>query len=340
MTLRVPRMRAALLLLSTLVTRSSAMATAPSSGMLLASSDCLGSGAASVADAASGAAKAVAIAGLLGGNTLVPLAQYVRGQWVRTWPLPDEQVDRALRTVDQLPRAWYPDPRGLPMEWFLWTEELRGVPVPVGAPVLGEAHCQAVWGLSTPLLPLGHETTAIATNGQSGIQPFALSTLAGAPDPRLRELLPAEAEKAEIAAIRSKRSDADALLARRHDYDREYHLACATTAAGNSTLCSFETSRRLGSSPLEADPGCDDVVVVQGWLASSSGGVTALQPNVVLTDCDAKGLRTWAPLILVAAGARTFVVVREHGYEDESFVVFELRDGRPHRVLEVPGGGC
>ena len=80
--------------------------------------------------------------------------------------------------------------------------------------------------------------------------------------------------------------------------------------------------------------------MVQGWVARVSEGFTALQANATITDCDAKELRTWAPLVFVTADARTFVVVREHGYEDESFVVSELRDNGLHRVLDVPGGGC
>jgi hypothetical protein len=197
-----------------------------------------------------------------------------------------------------------------------------------------------VWGLSTRLQPFGHETTAVATNGQSDIHAFEHSTLDAAADPRLQALLVAEVARSEMAAIRSSRKDADAVLAPRRDADRAYQLNCVGTGKDDRELCSFEASRRLGSGPSEIDPGCDDIVVVQGWFASSPKEVTLLQANAKLTDCDAKELRTATPLILISADARTFVVVREHGYEDESFAVFELRGDRLHSVLEVPGGGC
>ena len=46
----------------------------------------------------------VAIAGLLGGNTLVPLAQFVAGRWVTTWPKPGEQVELKFSKRDDLPK--------------------------------------------------------------------------------------------------------------------------------------------------------------------------------------------------------------------------------------------
>jgi hypothetical protein len=77
--------------------------------------------------------------------------------------------------LEDLPKAWFPIPGGVPSEWFLWTEGIHGAPLRVEAPVLGDAHCTAVWGLSTRLQPFDHETTAIATNVQSGIRPFVPS---------------------------------------------------------------------------------------------------------------------------------------------------------------------
>jgi hypothetical protein len=282
----------------------------------------------------------VAIAGLLGGNTLVPLAQYVAGQWVRTWPLPDTEVTRTFRGVEELPRSWYPVPGGLPTDWILWAENQRGIPLHVGAPILGQAHCQAVWGLSTRLQSFDHETTAIATNGQSDNHPFTHSTLEGAVDPRLRPFLRAEVEKAESAAIRTSRKGANDELARRRDSEFVYQLSCVRTGKEDRKLCSFEASRRLGGRSSEGNAGCDDIVIVQGWFATSLDGFTLVQAHGTATDCDSKELRTTTPLLLIVADARTFVVVREHGYEDESFAVFELRGNRLQPALEVPGGGC
>lgn len=284
--------------------------------------------------------ESVAIAGLLGGNTLVPLAQFVGGRWVRTWPEPGDQVDRKLARMDEIPRAWYPSQGGVPIEWFLWVEGVDGVPIRVGSPKLAEAHCEAVWGLSTRLVANGHETTTIATSARSGVRSFGRSTVWAAADQHLRTFLREQFDNAEMAAIRSGRRDADSVLSHRPDCDPVYELDCVSTGHDDDELCSFEASRRLGTKPSEADPGCDEIAVVQGWYRTSPETFTLLQVSGLLTDCDGKELRSSAPLVLIEAGGRSFVVVREHGYEDESFAVFEIRSDGLQQVLEVPGGGC
>lgn len=282
----------------------------------------------------------IAIAGLLGGNTLVPIAQFAGGRWERTWPRPDEQVEMTFSKIEELPKAWFPVPGRVPSEWFLWTEGIHGAPLRVGAPVLGEAHCQAVWGLSTRLQPFDHETTAVATNVQFGIRPFEASTLGAFSDARLTALLRAAFEKSETEAIRSKRTDAKTMPAHRPVLEPIYQLRCVQTGRDSDEFCSFEAAHPLGTAHSAADSTCDEAVVVQGWVAKTGEGFTLLKAEATLTDCDAKELRTSSPLVLISAGSRTFIVVREHGYEDESFVVFEVRGRRLERVLEVPGGGC
>lgn len=214
------------------------------------------------------------------------------------------------------------------------------MPVRITAPVLREAHCEAVWGLSTRLQPFDHETTAVATNIQSGIRPFATSALSALSDPPLAAFLRAAFEKSEAEAIRARPADAKAIPARRTVSDLSYQLRCVQTGKGDDELCSCSASRPLGAAPPAADPACDETVVVQGWVSKRGDVFTLLKADATITDCDAKALRTSSPLILIAAGSRTFIVVREHGYEDESFVVFEVRGRRLERVLEVPGGGC
>ena len=192
--LRLTRVRSAMLLLSAWTAYSTAepltspTTTQSRSHFAVAVPSCLPGQAPCARRDSSGITRAtvVAIAGLLGGNTLVLFGSMLRGNGLEPGHYPMRKSKRTFRRVEELPRNWYPVPGGMPTEWFLWNEHLRGVPLPVGGPILGEAHCQAVWGLSTRLQPFGHETTAIATNGQSDIHPFEHSTLDGTADPRLR----------------------------------------------------------------------------------------------------------------------------------------------------------
>ena len=285
--------------------------------------------------------EAVAVAGLLGGNTLVPLGQFVGGQWVRTWPAPDEQLERKLKRMAEIPRAWFPSPGGLPREWFLWVQDGSGIPVRVLGPKLADAHCEGVWGLSTRLLATGHETTVIATTVQAGVRPFGRSTVGAATDQHFRSFLRDQFDKAATAAIRSGRKDADTVLSHQPDCEPVYELNCVGTGhEQDGELCAFEASRRLGTKPSQDDPNCEEIVVVQGWYKSSADTFTLLQVSGLLTDCDFKEFRSSTPLVLIEVGGRSFVVLREHGYEDESFAVVEIRGDELQEALKVPGGGC
>jgi len=283
--------------------------------------------------------KVVAIAGLLSGNTIVPLGQFEAGRWVRTWPAPDDETEKKIVSMAEIPHVWYPVRGGVPKEWFVWTDEVRGVPVSVKGPVLAGAHCQAVWGLATRIAEFGHETTAIATNTQSGVRPFELSVGPNW-DVRLNAFLRGQFDKAEIAAIRTNRDDADSILAKRSACEPGSISYCVKLSASDDQLCSFEASRVLGTRPEEAESECLDKAVVQGWYRTTAEGPALLQISATVTGCDATDLRDVTPEILIEANGRQFIVAKEHGYEDESFAVFELHGRELTQVLAIPGGGC
>ena len=228
----------------------------------------------------------------------------------------------------------------MPGEWFLWTEGIQGAPFRVGRPVLGDAHCEAVWGLSTRLQRVGHETTTIATSVTSGIRPFVASTPGAFAEARLMTFLQTSFEKAEAEKTRSRPADASVPPARPTVSEPSYDLRCVRTGNEDDELCSFEAARRLSISRPEIDSPCDESVVVQGWFSKKDQDFTLLKADATLTDCDGKEVRYSSPLVLITVGSRTFIVVKEHGYEDESFVVLEVHGARLEWVLEIPGGGC
>ena len=256
-----------------------------------------------------------------------------------TWPAPGEQMHRKIGSLAAVPRAWYPIRGGVPKEWFIWTEDVRGVPVRVTVPAVAEAHCEGVWGLSTRLGSFGHETTAIATSVRAGVRPFEFA-VGPSWDVRLTAFLRQQFENAEVAAVRTTRKDAEVVLKQRPTCDPLYTSNCVTLSGGDDQLCAFEASRLLGTKPDEAYPECLEKTVVQGWYRTTADGPALLQISGSLTNCDAKELRDVTPAIVIETDGRTFVVAREHGYEDESFTVFELHGQELVQVLEIPGGGC
>jgi len=281
----------------------------------------------------------IAVAGLLGGDALVPLAQFSSGRWHRTWPGPDEQLERVVPALKDIPSAWYPKAR-VPTTWFLFTEHVHGAPVSVSAPVLADAHCQSVWGLATRLQGFGHETTALALNRPTGAAPFEEFTPEPAFETALVPFLTAAFEKAVAAAPISAGSESAANALSQSPQSPSMRVACAGATEAAKSPCHFSASRTVGPAADQGVGDCPTMAVVQGWYSSTEHGLLLLQAALTVTDCDAVELRTTMPLLHLQVGTRSFVVAREHGYEDESFVVFEHTGSRLIRLLDRPGGGC
>lgn len=281
----------------------------------------------------------IAVAGLLGGHVLVPLAQLSGGRWSRTWPGPDDRLEIPVRVLKDVPKAWYPKGR-VPTTWFLFTEHLLGAPVSVSAPILADAHCQRVWGLRTVLQPSGHETTAFAVSRQTGVVPFEESTVDPAFETTLAPFLAAAFEKAVAAAPPSSPAGSAPAAPAPPAQAPSVHVACAVIDENAHTLCHFAASRALHSSANTDISDCSTIAVVQGWYSFTEYGLVLLSSDLTATDCDAVELRSTFPHLLFSVGSRSFVIVREHGYEDESFAILELTKSGLTRLLDIPGGGC
>ena len=81
--------------------------------------------------------------------------------------------------------------------------------------------------------------------------------------------------------------------------------------------------------------------MMTGWLLPTDDAtLTVLDPKVFLTDCDAKEARTGVPLAAFRVSGQLFWVLQEHGYEDETYLIVEIRASEVRYPIEVNGGGC
>lgn len=88
------------------------------------------------------------------------------------------------------------------------------------------------------------------------------------------------------------------------------------------------------------DSACDNVSFLESWvLKNKDGALSLLNDSFSLTDCDGKerggGVISFS---VMTVNNRTFVLAVEHGWEDESYVVYELKDFGLIRLLETSGG--
>jgi hypothetical protein len=103
----------------------------------------------------------------------------------------------------------------------------------------------------------------------------------------------------------------------------------------------FVAEKKYSTARSPQDAQCTAVTIMTGWLVpADTGTYAALDPKVFLTDCDAKEVRTAVPLGAFRVSNQLYWVIQEHGYEDESYLIAELRQSVIRYPIEVNGGGC
>lgn len=271
----------------------------------------------------------IVVAGLLGGAVIVPVAQFIAGQWVNTWPTAGEDAPRNISSETDIPKTWYPY-GPIPRLWFGWDIKGKSTSLKIGSPTTAQAHCGDIWGYSTERKPTDHETTGLATTATSGVTVFQRMPQ----DQQLQDLVKSELTRA--VALRPNKYDKAATTS---DKLMEF-IDCATVDNIHEKLCSFYASSAQTVPPQPERTACDDLTVVQGWMLKRKSAAQLLVTSATYTDCDAVMLRTQSPELIVNISGRVFVFAKEHGYEDESFMIYELVDGLLKLMLEVPGTGC
>ena len=104
----------------------------------------------------------------------------------------------------------------------------------------------------------------------------------------------------------------------------------------------FVAEKKYRTARSPQDTQCTAVTIMTGWLVPTDDEhpYTVLDPKVFLTDCDAKEVRMAVPLGAFRVSNQLYWVIQEHGYEDESYLIVELRQSGIRYPIEVNGGGC
>ena len=103
----------------------------------------------------------------------------------------------------------------------------------------------------------------------------------------------------------------------------------------------FVAEKKYRTARSPQDSRCGALTMMTGWLVPTDDGTfTVLDPKVLLTDCDAKEARTGVPLAAFRVSGELFWVLQEHGYEDETYLMVEIRASEVRYPIGVNGGGC
>ncbi len=300
-------------------------------------------------------AEPIWVAALKGDGALVPVAQYLGGHWVNSWPKPDEQLEKDLRVLEDVPRSWFQG--SLPRTWYPSAPAVGGAPIRIRKPVKAQAHCQGVWGFSTDVEPSAdrssyHETVGTATTVLKGVKPFADVVQASREALNLASFLRPSFETFESAAIEKKVAKGESVGGRlasghpvlegeRRVKELTVEGRWAPVPAPGRSLYFFSASRAYAEPVKSQDQGCDALSLFQGWvLERQNGGRVLLHKGLTLTNCYGKEVVSMTPFVALNVDGKTFLIAVLHGYEDERYEILEFGGSLLKSVLRIDGGGC
>ncbi len=285
-------------------------------------------------------------------GTLVPFAQYSNDGWFNPWPRPRQLVPErvyaksteteiANNSLADLSEPWFTQGLKLPTPWFFWSSDGTITELKASKVVPVRAHSGTNWGLLTDLPkraskdPL-HDIIGLAIIPKQTIEPFIKIETASTQGKEIRSFIRQifdDAEKDEAERARLEKPPAIAKVAASLTV-----LYRSSYAVDGKHIYYFEAEKQYPKRTASGEPGCNDVSLFQGWVsAEEKGAMGLMESNFVFTDCDRKGPSTMVPMGLTTLQEQTFLFVREHGWESESYTILELNKSGLHRVLETVG---
>jgi len=283
----------------------------------------------------------VAVAIVRPDGYIVPFAAYDGQRWTRAWPEANEAPDGIL-SVESIRSIWRENGEPVPKIWRVWPAS--GAPS-VEAHVSGaddvDAHCSGQIALKTdlPKVTMEHPLKfGIAVDSSI----VAVSTVE---EVRPSDSNWASAERAvlaKFAALERAQANRERQQMPREVPEPVAHIAALYREARSArSLLYFEAEKKYRTPRDPRDEQCTALTVMTGWLVTTDAGAVSLaDPKLFLTDCDAKEFRTVLPLAVIRVSGRSFWVLQEHGYEDETYLIGEVRHGHVRYPIEVNGGGC
>jgi hypothetical protein len=271
---------------------------------------------------------------------IVPFAAYDGGRWERAWPEADEATD-APPTIDNIPSVWSRRGDRVPSVWRVWPAS-GGMPIQaqVSGVEVVEAHCEGQVALKTDL------TAAKAEHPRKfGVAVDSSSLPIGAIEEVPHSDVQWRAAGRTVLASFS-RLEAAQLSKNRQQLPRETPAPVAQITAlyreakSPGSPVHFVAEKRFRTPRFPQNRQCTAVTFITGWLVPTDAGLTLLDPKVFLTDCDAKDVRAALPLATLRISGQLFWVLQEHGYEDETYLIAEIRQSDVRYPIEVNGGGC
>lgn len=296
-------------------------------------------------------------------GALVPFAEYRLGVWWNPWPEfnPNQGSDEVSpRSLGGHPEPWFQGCEGSSAKWYFWPSADSPLALKTSEVLKVENHSQPNWALMTDY-PQKKETEKNAHHLNAGFALSANLKLDG-----MIEIEKGSAEAGNVMAYvkaafdHSENAEAKRLAAEAPRSDglppgdgfplsaeQRARVGLAVTklyrdrsGVGGGHIYYVEVEKRYAKPAGSRDAACENVAFLKGWVWKSKDGTLGLLNDAFgLTDCDGKERGSGVEMFgVLTSSERTFLLAVEHGWEDESYVIYELKDAGLTRLLETFGG--
>jgi hypothetical protein len=295
-------------------------------------------------------------------GALVPFAEYRHGVWWNPWPEfnPNAGSDEAATgSLGGHPEPWFQRGEKSPTAWYFWTPARAPLLLKTSGTREVENHSQNNWALVTD-----YAQKQKAEKGDHHRHAgFALNV-----DLKIDSMVEIEAGGDEagnvLAYVKSAFTHSEAAEAARlaaepgasHLWAADWFPQSAARRArvgltvtklyrdrfgiDGAHVYYVEVEKSYEKPAGSRDAACWGVAFLKGWvLKRKDGAIGMLDDSFGLADCDGKERGGSVELFgVVRPDNRTFLLTVEHGWEDESYIIYELKDSGLIRLLETFGG--
>jgi hypothetical protein len=290
---------------------------------------------------------------LRGDSVIVPFGEYHDGKWLARWPKPDgfgEDIDNSLADLHD---AWFDRNKGLSTTWYYRASSDVATLIKTSKIIKVQNHCQDNWAVlcDFPGKPLKagehHRNIGVALDVDKRIDNPIEIINSSQERVRITSLIRPAFDKSEgikppgIGSLGSvvhypsnaERRKARLIISRLYrnrepiDGQRIYYVE----------------AKKEYKNPLfsRTDPSCNTISFFKGWIMQNKrGGLRLIDSRYILSDCDMKAATLTKLLGILSIRDRIFFITEDHGYEDESYEILELKGSRIKQVLKVYGGAC
>ena len=270
-------------------------------------------------------------------GVLIPFAAFDGKRWDNAWPPPARDVQVPIN-LSSVPKGWWAkDPPSA--DWQVWTST-GAVAVHVTQPDWVDAHCLRQVALRT-------DYRSAAPPPPPAEQPYPKDGLAVSPPRAIEpiEIVSVPLDKVDLVDLRKSFNHAELEVDRNYGHpiprkSREQVDPAieAMYAFGDNPPAYYVEASRLYRKL--GDDGCTAIAFGTGWFVKDRAGTQWLDMAVDLLRCNKYGASYMLPLGAIHSGGRTFWIVQYSGWDQERYVVVEVKKNGVRAVISSWGGAC